>query len=349
MDPLAQAESQVHGQEATAPAQPPAAPPPAPSAQQPATEAISGTGTGAGPGVPTAAEALSVRDALASYGLDLRTQFQDDHAALQHLVMLARQAASQQPLVQYGQQYVQHAGEFQAYLRQKQEQQAAQQAQQQSWWKAPEYDPTWSRRLTRDPQTGEIRALPGEPPDLVQKYLAWAEHQRSFLDKFAQDPIQAIKPGIEQVVQDTAQRLMQQQLAAYQERQQAEQFLAQNADWMFARDAQGQPLVNPATQQPALSPLGQQFAGYVFEAERMGLGDTASQQKYALAALQRDYLAAKYQQQAQPAAGDAAKQQFLQQAQAGARPPVAPAAAAQPEYRQPNGISARGLQELMLQ
>lgn len=364
LEPQAQATEQITPASADAGQQNTAA-----SAQVPTPASAASSGAAAsstlgagGAGVPGSAaaaaaqaDAQSVRDALASYGLDLRNQFQDDHQALQHLVMLARQAASQQPLVQYGQQYLQHASDFQRYLEERQRQQQQSQ-QQQSWWKAPEYDPTWARRLMRDPQTGEIKPMPGEPLDLVQKYQAWAEHQRSFLDKFAQDPIGAIKPGLEQVVQQVAQQMVQQQLASYQERQQAESFLAQNADWMFARDGQGQPLVNPATNQPALSPLGQQFAAYVFEAERMGLRDTASQQRYAMNSLQRDYLAARYQQQAggqappAPPPGEAAKQQFLQAAQAGARTaPAAPPGNTNGEYRQPNGVSQRGLQELLLQ
>lgn len=273
-------------------------------------------------GTPTS---QTVRDALASYGLDVRKQFQDDHQALQYLASQYRNAAQSQELARYGQLYVQHAAEFQNYLQERQKQaQQAQQQQQPSWWKAPEYDPTWAQKLTRDPVTGEIKAIPGADPTLPQKFTSWLEHQRSFLDKFAQDPISAIRPGIEQVVQETAARMMQQQFGQYQERNAASDFVRSNSEWLYERDQGGRPLVGQ-NGQPQLSPMGQRFAGYVLEAEKMGIYDVSSQQRYALGLVQRDALAAMQAQnsagqapvtQQQLPPGEAEKQAFLQRAQA---------------------------------
>jgi len=287
----------------------------------------------------------SVRDALANYGYDVRGQFQDDHAALQHLASLARQAQEQQSLLPYAQQYMQHAAQFQQYLAERQRAAQAAQAAQQSWWTAPEYDPSWQQKLMRDPQTGEIRALPGHDPSIVQKYLAWVDHQRGFLDRFARDPIGSIRPGIEQVVQAIVQQQVQQSLGQYQEQSLASQFLAQNADWLYERGANGAPVRDARTGRPALSSLGQQFARYVYEAEQMGLMDTASQQRYALGLLQRDYLLATAQQgapaQQPPAGGTAAPPRFAQAA-------AAPAGPANGGYKPPSGASPRGLMEEMM-
>jgi hypothetical protein len=300
---------------------------------------------------------LSVRDALANYGLDVRQQFQDDHQALQHLVGVAQQWQQAQQMLPYAQQYMRHAGQFQQWMAQ--QQQAAQQAQtqQQSWWKAPEYDPSWSQKLMRDPQTGEIKALPGQDPSIVGKYLAWVDHQRGFMDKFAQDPIGAIRPGIEQLVREQAQQLIQQHLGQFQERSLAQQVLQQNADWMY--DQSGP--INPQTGMPPLTPLGRQYAQYIFRAESMGITNTRDQHEYALGFLQRDYALGQLQGQGQqpgnpspaqqqPVApgANAAAQQFLQQARQGAANPAAPAQNVNGNYQAPNGLSARGLQEAML-
>lgn len=303
---------------------------------------------------------VSVRDALAGYGLDLRQQFQDDHQVLQHLAVLARQAKDQQQLVQYGQQYLQYAPQFRQWLSEQEQKQ--QQQQQQSWWKAPEYDPTWQRRLMRDPQTGEIKALPGEPPDLVQKYLNWVEHQRSFLDKFSQNPIEAIKPGVLELVQQVAGQIVQQHLGQYQEQITAQQILAQNAAWMFEKDQTGNPIYSQ-TGHPVLTPLGRQYAQYVQEAQQLGIHDSQSQAKYAMALLRGEVLMARMAQQQQATPGSvqqtqqppvdpatAVKQQFVNQAAGHASNHVPPPPGnTQGSYQPPNGVSQRGLQELLLQ
>lgn len=318
---------------------PPYSPPPAANA---------GEGQGQGQ-----AASLSVRDALANYGLDLRGQFQDDHAALQYMALQMRQAQQAQQLAQYGQLYVQHADQFQRFLTQQQEEQRRQQ-QQPGWWNAPQYDPTWSQKIMRDPTTGELRAVPGAPPDTVQKYLQWVEHQKTFLDRFSQDPIGAIRPGIEEVVQQVAQRMLQQQMYVQQDQQVANEFLRQNADWLYAKDQSGQVLANPQTGQPMLSEYGRRFAYYVNEAEQMGLSDSSRQQQYAMRSLQRDYLMQIYQQQGQqqqqvqaPSPQQQANQQFLQQAAArnGVGGPVPPAGNVQGSV--PVQPSQRGLEEML--
>lgn len=290
------------------------------------TPSASPGGLGAGAGTATAAAAqpgsaewVSVRDALAGYGIDLRPQFQDDHSALQHLALAYRQAQQGSQLSEYGRLYLQHAEPFQAWMRSQQEAAQQKQAQQQGWWKAPDYDPSWLSKLTRDPQTGELRALPGSDPSIVQKYLAWQDHQRGFLERFSKDPMEAIKPGVEQIARQIAQDMVQQHLGGYQQRSQANDFVAQNSSWLHARDQQGQLLGDPRTGKPALSPLGQQFAGFVREAEQRGINDVAGQQDYALTKVQRNYLLTQFtsgqQGQSNLAQGEAQKQAFLAAAQ----------------------------------
>ena len=280
----------------------------------------SGAGTGGRDASGSASQAgqqqpgfVSIRDAIKDYGFD-PAGYQSDEAALQDIASRARQADQLRQLAQYGQVYVQHADKFNAWLK---EQQAAEQAKAQqkpSWWKAPEYDPSWRSLLTRDPATGEVKPVQGAPVDLVQKYLAAQQHREQFLEKFAFDPIGAIKPGIEDVVRQVAEQLIQKQLGGYQDQTFAQEFVRQHSSWLHQRDAQDQVVYGPGGQ-PQLSAWGQRFTGYVQQAIQMGLSDERARAQYALGMVQRDYALAQVQQQAAQGQGDQGKQRFVADAQ----------------------------------
>ncbi len=279
------------------------------------TSSASTTPTG-GSGGQAQPQSAGIRDTLRGLGVDT-TNFQSDESALQYLANLHRQQGDLSQLAQYGRVYVQHADRFQAFLRQQQEEERKKQQEQQGWWKAPEYDPNWLQKLTRDPTTGALRAVDGADPNLVQKYMSWVEHQRGFLDRFAQNPIEAIRPGIEQVVQQVAQQIVQQHLSGYQENVSASQLIEHHSPWIHQRDSQGQLVMDRQTGRPQLTELGQRYAGYVRQAEQMGLSNTQAQHDYALGLVQRDFLMQQHQaaqtQQAQQTANQQAQQQFLEQ------------------------------------
>jgi hypothetical protein len=346
---------------------PPAAPAPAHDPSAAASQLTGTTSPGAGEGTQTgasplpgaanpqaAAQAQTVRDVLATMGLQAG-QFGSDQAALQYLVAQAQQAQQLQQLVPYAQQYMQHAGQFQQWMAQQQlHVQQQQQAQQQKWWEAPEYDPSWAQKIVRD-QAGNLTVLPGNDPSIIQKYMKWAEHQTQFLNKFSQDPLGAIKPGIEQLIEQKAQQLFQQQYAQIQEQQTATTFLNQNSGWLHERDATGNLVPDPRTGQPMLSGMGRVFAQFVQEAEGLGLRDSYSQQRYAMAQLKAAYLESKFQQQpqaagaqpGQPNPADALKQQFLQTAAGGAAQAGQPVGQAAAHQIPAQTMSSRGLAELM--
>jgi len=290
----------------------------------------------------------SVRDALANYGLDLRDRFQDDHGLLQHLVGQIQQAQAAQQLAGYGREFLQHRDGFLQWMRERQEAQAKQQQQQSQWFKAPEYDPRWQSMITRDPATGKLVPADGAPPDIVQKYTAWASHQREFLDKFSQNPIDAIKPGLQQMVQELFQQQFQQQFGQIQQQQAARQVLEQNASWLYEKDQR--------TGQPKLSVWGERYHQYVQQAERRGLQSVQDVHDVAFAMVERDFLRARSQglgQQQQPAGdpGAQAKQTFLEQAQQASQQTQQ---AATPPPGNANGVpanrkgGARGLADAML-
>lgn len=236
----------------------------------------------------------SIRDILATFGYQGASQYQSDIDALR---AAAQAAQSSQQYNHYVNEYIQNAGAFRQWQdAQRQAQQQSLHQQQPSWWKAPEFDPSWQQKIYRD-QQGNLQVLPGADPSIIQKYNAWVDHQQRFLNDFSRDPINSIKPGIEQIVQQAAGSLFQNYIAQIQEQAVAANFIQQNSEWLHERDANGNVLMDQRSGRPALSGLGRQFANYVREAESFGLNDSNSQQKYAMAALQRDFLIAKMQQQ----------------------------------------------------
>lgn len=259
----------------------------------------------------------------------------DDHAALQQLVLQARQNAQLQQMAQYGQIYMQHAGQFQQWQAQQQEAAQRQQQQEAQWFKAPEWNPAWRSMITKDPTTGELKAAPGAPPDIVQKYLNAVNHQGEFLERFSFDPMGAIRPGIEQIATQIAQQMVQQHLGGYQQQVFADSFIQQNSDWLHAKDAQGQVMRNPQNGQPLLSEWGQRFRNYAGQAAQMGLRGDQALSQYALGMVQRDFAMQQMQQRQAQTQGDAGKQNLLDQGRQAAPgngqhvPNVNPAAAAQ--------------------
>lgn len=303
---------------------------------------------------------LTVRDALANYGLDLRPHFDNDHAVLQHLVGQLREAQSLREQANYGREYQQYAEQFRTWQRQQQaEAQRAATQQQPNWWKAPEYDPKWAQQIMRDPTSGELRPVPGAPHDVVQKYVAFAQHQQEFQTKFAQDPIGAIKPGLEQMMHQVASNLIQQHFGQYQEQTTANGLVNQNAEWLYERLPNGA-IATDRTGQRVFTPLGQRYAAHAQNSIQMGIRTTEQQHSYAMAMLERDYLmhqrqaGSQAQQQpqapAQPQAplaqGNPANAAYLQRA---AQQQQAPAGNVNGSVQQPNGVSQRGLQDALMQ
>ncbi len=259
------------------------------------------------------------REALRNFGVELpQQQFADDQAAMRHIAEMMRQAPDLRQLAGYGQEYLQHREQFTAWQRQQEEARRQQQQQSQQWWKAPEYDPSWVQKLYADPVTGEIRVRPGNDPMIAAKYQAWLDHQRGFLDRFSQDPVKALQPGIEQIATEIAQRMIQKHLGGYQEQSQAREVIQSNSGWMHERDEQGRVLMDPQTGRPALSEWGRRYATYVQRAEQMGLSNVQAQHDYAYGLVQRDAALARYGQQAQSqqalSQSDQAKQDFLNRA-----------------------------------
>lgn len=260
---------------------------------------------------------LSIRDAARQYGYDLGN-VPDDHSALQQLILRARQSEQMSQMAQIGQQFVPHMAAFQQWQQQQRQQQ--QQAQQQAaqWHKAPEFDPSWVSMVVRDPATGDVRPAPGAPPDIVQKLTEARRFQQNFQERFAQDPIATIKPGLEGMIREVAQQLVQEQIGQYRDTSFGESFIRDNASWLHSQNPQGGAATD-AFGNPVLSPAGQYFRQQLQAAVQLGIRNEKDRANYAMGQVRMALMQQQQQQQTAQqqagAAGAAQQQQLLQQQQ----------------------------------
>jgi hypothetical protein len=319
-------------------------------------------GAGGGAAAQPVSNWSGIRDAARDLGYQFGQDVTSDQAALAHLIQNARnlehlQALQQQqaPLLQQAQLYQQYGPQFQQWLQQQQQWQEYQRQQAAQWWRAPEWKQEWMNLLRQDAQ-GNITAVPGAPPGIVDKYNNFVNHQRDVMYRLATDPMGLLGPGIQQVVQQQAAAMIQQQLGQYRGQQYAQGFIDQHSDWLYAKDAQGRFQVDPAGNK-LYSPLGQRFVHYMQEADSIGIPNGKDKAEYARKLVAAEIQMAQSQQAAQAssnqAAGEAQKQQFVQQGagyppSAGGSqvPPTNPNAPA----AMPNGAASKyDLQRLMLE
>ena len=268
----------------------------------------------------------TARQVAQSMGYD-PSGYSSDTEMLRDLVGRAQQAQQLQQMAQYGQQYVQHASEFNAWMRQKQEEAAAQQAaaQQNTWWKAPEFDPEWRSKIVRD-SNGNLTVMPGSSPDIISKYANAIEHRDKFLEKFAFDPIGAIQPGIEEIAGRMIQQAIEQRFSVVEDQNFAKDYISKNSSWLHQKDQTGNLIMDRNTGKPALTQYGKAFVHYVQQAANYGIANENERANYATSMVQRDYMRHQMQrmqrqnnqqaqQQAQQQAAVQAQQQAVDQGQ----------------------------------
>lgn len=313
---------------------------PAPS-QAPPTSTVT-----APPPAASASDVVGLRDALAPIlGNDFRSQFQDDNAALVHLANAYQQAQRASQYEPYVQQYLQHADKFNAWRTEQEAAERAKQAQSQQWWKPPEFNREWLNMVEKDAQ-GNLRAKPGYPMDVPAKLLAALDHQKNFLNDFSFDPMGKIKPGVEEIATRIAQEIVQKHLGGYQDNVFANNYVQQNASWIYQRDQAGNVMRDPRTGGPAFTEAGQRFGSYVAQAQNMGVSTLQGQQAYAQGMVERDLALAQIKQQGATAQGDQAKQGFLDQRNPSQAASTRPTAA---NGSKPIGTGTRNLEQRMLQ
>lgn len=230
----------------------------------------------------------SIRDVVQRLGgADLVNQFQDDTALLQHLLLAQQQNKQLQPLARYGEQVVGQWDKVQGFLNQQQAQQqaAAGDPWYKQWFNPPQFDPSWEKQILKD-SSGNLHAAPGAPPDVVQRYAQYQQYQRAQIEKMTANPFEYFAPAIKALARQEAQSIAQEQLATHTDRQFANDFIQQNANWLYAAGPDGRAAVDPMSGQPLLSQWGTMFRDHAKAANDMGIRDVRAQQQYALERVQ---------------------------------------------------------------
>jgi len=200
------------------------------------------------------------------------------------------------------------------------EQSSAQQAAKKVWdWGLPQFDRGLLQMVRKNPQTGELEALPGAPPDAVSQYHRFSNALVDFQMGLATDPAKYLQGPIEAVAAQVAQRIVDQHLGGFQAKQSAAQIVEKNANWLF----------NGGSQANGLSEHGRLYQQAVADiGQRLGVTDPETLHQLAVERVELAALRAARQQSGAVAGGQQQKQQFLAQAQAGRTPPGHAAAVA---------------------
>lgn len=231
---------------------------------------------------PVSPSLSGLKDFLAAkHGIDV-SQFSDDSVLAETLLQNAREAAH----------YRQQAMDLEQRMRQAATppvapQPAVETKPQTIFDSKPKFDPRWLSLVEKDPITGQLKAKPGAPGGVVKNvedYLAW---RAEWSDKLLDDPEGAIQPLVERMLKES----VEQQLSSYRQEQAAAQIVAQNEQWMYAKNPQGG---------RTLTAAGQRYLQLADEAAQLGIIDPQKQHTYAYRAVAAE--AVLRQQQMQPAA-----------------------------------------------
>lgn len=325
--------------------------------------AASADTTSAAASAAAPAQAASWLDGFRKEGFDAK----DEDSARSTLLQSYRDAERLRPLAPVLSAYQQHSQEFNQWLAERNKQPAK--PADQDWtaqlgWNPPPYDPSWRHQLTTDDK-GNLVPNPGTPADLVLKYQAAQQFRQDQIEKFLTNPFKFMEPAIRHIAGEIAGQQANQGVSAYREQQEAEHFIASNADWLFNQTKEGgvetRQVINPQTgryeSQKVLSSYGQSFVGHLQAAQQAGLSPDM-QQKYALQAVQNEYLAspayvdwviAERNKAAKPPAGtprQQANEKFNERANPAAKPNAGNSGQ---RTAAPTKVTRENLEQVMLQ
>ena len=230
--------------------------------------------------------ASSLRDVIqGNLGYQFGQEVDGDWGALTHLVQQARRAEQLEAeakrrdvYTQLGQQLAPKAKELGQFF---QQQQKPAEPESKSWV-PPDFDERLLPLLVQDEATGLFTSRPGVDPSFARQANERMEWQRNFqknptgvFDAYVQSKQGEMEARIlEKVRAEQAQAT--EQAVVYQ--------IAQNnASWFYQLDQAGQPMINPATGQYAVTAQGQQYANFITMARNMGVHDPVHRDQLARA------------------------------------------------------------------
>lgn len=222
--------------------------------------------------------------------------------------------------------YMQHAGEFGQWYQNRNKPQEAPKKDvpwYQEFWNPPEYNPHWLSQVETD-ANGNLVPARGAPPDVVAKLAQYRQFRAEQMEKFISNPPGYFEPIIDRRVEHIARKIVEEQLSGYRQQVSSQQFIEQNAPWLFEKDASGNikqdsvfdPATGQFTTQRALTPWGHKFRQYISqEASRQaqrGYEDLEEQKKNAMNQVAIEYLTAQMMQKPAPQVPQAPQQSALQ-------------------------------------
>lgn len=190
----------------------------------------------------------------------------------------------------------------------------------------PAFDISQISMLRRNPETGQYEAVMGAPPGLAQQAEQYQQAVVQATHNFFQNPEKYLEGIVRKLASEVADQRSQTHLGQYQNQQFAQTTLAQNAEWMYERDAAGNVVqdwdMNSGRPKAKLSPWGHEYARRVIELNQQGITNPQLQHRLAIEGLQNlAYQVMQRQQQQPPPAGQQpAGQNFLAQGQNGQLP-----------------------------
>jgi hypothetical protein len=225
---------------------------------------------------------------------------QDDLAIAQNLYRAhtgyqeaQRQLQQYQSIVPGYQEYLRNENSYRQWQKAQAEASQPKPAEQPKWWAPPQVKDTWKSYIVRDPQTGKEIISPDAPFEAQQALREYQSYTADFARRLVTDPENTLKPFIEQVAQQKAQELVQQNLTQYQSQNYVQDLERQNSDWLY--DERGE-----------VTPEGRAIQSYISQAAEIGIQNPQARWQYATGMLQRDLLNLRYQQmQAHAAQGPA--------------------------------------------
>lgn len=276
----------------------------------------------------TQAEWQGVSDYARQLGVQLPA---DDHQALATLLSAYQRSLQPNFYEQFGRQVAPYADQVNAYIQQQRA--LAQQPQGRAPWQPPEWNPAWINMVERDPQTGMLFSKPGVNPNIAEKVQQYAEWRDQFLD----DPAKTIQP----LVEHRARELIQQEFATHRQTVEADNLVAENANWMFQADPNGVPVLHHDGSR-ALSPAGAVYARAVNDIWNSGVRNVRQCHLLARAQVENAVLRQQWlTNQAAAPATQAQQQQGMMPTNVGGsatRPSVSP-------QRGPQSMNGLGLRE----
>ena len=241
-------------------------------------------------GVDSQSPGNPLREALASHNVDVSSYTSDEELAnaIRDSQSMVRDIPRLQQMASYGQEYIRQQQQQQQAASEEKASEKEKPEEHPFKWDVPEYDDNWERvcEYNGDAQRYVIKqdmqqlGISPVVADKLTNYRNWEMQKArelvrelpSLLDRHAEFNSKSGDARLSQMIDDRIQQVMA-QTANYQK---AANFLQDNYDSIYRTDANGEPVVDPATGDTMLTDYGQllqQHAEYAsMPQDRGGLG-----------------------------------------------------------------------------